>query len=73
MARTGRSKVGVAGSGPALGIVDTFKRSSDEEDNICYVAATRAKNGLYLLGERKRFIEGPAPKGGDDYGFDDQN
>jgi superfamily I DNA/RNA helicase len=43
-------------------VVDTFKRSSDEEDNICYVAATRAKRSLHLLGERKRFIEGPPPR-----------
>jgi superfamily I DNA/RNA helicase len=54
-------------------VVDTFKRSSDEEDNICYVAATRAKRSLHLLGERKRFVEGPPPRGASDFGFDEQS
>jgi superfamily I DNA/RNA helicase len=47
-------------------IVETFRRGS-EEDNICYVAATRAKVGLHLLGTRKRFVEGPLPKHGGDF------
>jgi DNA helicase-2/ATP-dependent DNA helicase PcrA len=47
-------------------IVDTFRRSSVEEDNICYVAATRAKKGLRLLGTRKRFVEGPPKRGAED-------
>lgn len=29
----------------------TFSRDSDEESNICYVAATRAKEELYLVGK----------------------
>jgi superfamily I DNA/RNA helicase len=45
-------------------VVSSFKRSSDEEDNICYVAATRAKEKLHLLGTRRRFVEGPPPPGG---------
>lgn len=49
-------------------VVETFKRASDEEDNICYVAATRAKSKLYLLGTRERFVEGPPRRG--DCGFD---
>jgi superfamily I DNA/RNA helicase len=47
-------------------VVGTFKRTTDEEDNICYVAATRAKKGLYLLGTRRRFIEGPPKHGSED-------
>jgi DNA helicase-2/ATP-dependent DNA helicase PcrA len=46
-------------------LVETFRRDSLEEDNICYVAATRAKQNLLLLGTRKRFIEGAPERDGD--------
>ena len=32
----------------------TFSRGSDEEDNICYVAATRAKKALFIHGKTVR-------------------
>ena len=37
----------------------TFRRNAREEENICYVAATRAKTTLFLVGRtRREFLQG---------------
>lgn len=51
-------------------VVETFRRDG-EEDNICYVAITRAKSELYLYkGDRNRLLGGEDPFDGCD-SFDD--